>query len=94
MTDFFETNVENLDPKEEKKKSSVAAKKSKHKKSTKKRKGVDFDSSVIESSKDSSVEHKPIKKYCSIHGKCSRSTDNSKDLSAMSNKDKQKKEGF
>ena len=36
MTDFFETRVENLEPKEEKNKSSAAATKSKDTKSTKK----------------------------------------------------------
>ena len=48
MTDFFETRVENLEPKEDKKKSSVAAKKSK--KSLKKRKLEDSNSSVVDSS--------------------------------------------
>ena len=38
MSDFFETRVENLEPKEEKKSSSAAAKKSK--KSNKKEKGM------------------------------------------------------
>ena len=47
MTDFFETRVENLEPKEDRKKSSVASKK--NKKSTKKRKREDFNSSVVES---------------------------------------------
>ena len=50
MTDFFETRVENLEPKEEKKKSSTAAKKIK--KSNKKRKRDDSDSSVVESSEE------------------------------------------
>ena len=51
MTDFFETRVENLEPKEEKKKISTAAKKSLKKIKTKKR--VDSDSSAVESSKES-----------------------------------------
>ena len=38
MSDFFETRVENLEPKEERKKSSTAAKKSK--KSPRKEKGM------------------------------------------------------
>ena len=48
MTDFFETRVENLEPKEDKKKSSAAVKKSTKK--VKKRKREDYDSSVVESS--------------------------------------------
>ena len=48
MTVFFETRVENLEPKEEKKVSSTAAKKSLKK--IKKRKMEDSDSSVVESS--------------------------------------------
>ena len=46
LTDFFETRVEKLEPKEEKKKSSASAKKS-NKKSLKKLKREDFDSSVV-----------------------------------------------
>ena len=61
MTDIFETRIENLEPKEDKKKFSAAIKKSKDKKVTKKRKQVDFNSSVVESSKESSMEHKSVK---------------------------------
>ena len=50
MTDFFETKVKNLEPKEDKKKSSAAAKKTK--KSHKKRKKEYFDSSVVETSEE------------------------------------------
>ena len=50
ISDFFETRVENLEPKEEKK--SPAATK-KLKKSHKKKKLEDSDSSVLESSKES-----------------------------------------
>ena len=49
MTDFFETKVENLEPKEDKKKSSAAAKKPKHEISTKKQKQKDSNPSVVES---------------------------------------------
>ena len=90
MTDFFETRVENLDPQEEKKKSSAAAKKT-LKKFLKNRKQEDSDSSVIESSEEFSVEHLPNRKYCSLHGKCSHSTDNCEDLRAMVNKHNNKK---
>ena len=48
MSDFFETRVENLKPKEEKKKSSAVAKKSFKK--VKKRIREDSNSSVLESS--------------------------------------------
>ena len=91
MTDFFETKVKNLVPKEEKK-SSAAAKKS-HKKSTKKRKREDSDSSIVESSEEPFVECWPDWKYCILHGKCTHSTDNCKDLCAMVNKHKKKKRG-
>ena len=62
MTFFFETRVENLEPKEEKKKSTAAAKKSKDKKSTKKRKWEASDSNVVVYSADSSVKHRTTKK--------------------------------
>ena len=84
MTDFFETLAEDLEPKEEKKKSSEAAKKSKDKRSIKKRKQEDSNTSVVESSKDSSVEHKPIKKYYILHEKCSHTADKYKDLYLIS----------
>ena len=87
MTDFSETRVENLEPKENKETSSAAAKKLKDKKSIKKRKQEDSDSSVIESSKDSSVEHRPVNKYCILHGKYT-------DLYTMVNKHIQKKRGI
>ena len=61
MSDFFQTRVENLKPREKKKKSSVAAKKCKDKKFSKKRKREDSYSSAVESSKDYSVSHKPVK---------------------------------
>ena len=51
MTDFFETRVENLEPREDRKKSSVASKKTKR--SIKKRKREYSDSSVVESSDES-----------------------------------------
>ena len=60
MTDFFETRVENLKPKEEKKKSSADAKKT-HKKA-KKKKREDSDSSVVESSEESTEARGPSKK--------------------------------
>ena len=89
MTDFFETRVENLQPKEGKKISSTAAKKAK--KSTKKRKREDSDSSVVESSEESTEARRPNKKCCNLHGKYSHSTVSCKDLRAMVNKHKQKK---
>ena len=80
MTDFFETRVENLEPKEHKEKSSAAAKKSK--KFTKKRKREDSDSSVVESSEESTEARHPSKKYSILRGKCSHSTDSYKNLCA------------
>ena len=65
MTDFFETRVENLEPKEEKKISSAAAERS-NKKSLKKRKQEDSCSSVVESSEESTVKLRPKMKFCII----------------------------
>ena len=62
MTDFFETRVENLEPKEERKKSSAASKQ--RKKSHKKRKRDYSDSSVIESNEESNKACHPTRKYC------------------------------
>ena len=84
MTDFFEIRVENMEPKEDKKNSSAASKKSK--KSTKKTKREDSNSDVVESTEESTEAHRPIKKYCILHGKCGHSTENCKDLHAMLNK--------
>ena len=65
MTDFFETRVKNLEPKEDKKKSSAAAKKTKR--SNKKRKREDSDSSVIKSSNESTEARGLRKKYFILH---------------------------
>ena len=89
MINFFKTRVENLQPKEEKKKSSAAAKKTLKK--IKNRKQEDSDSSVVESSEESTDARCPNKKYCILHDECSHSTDNCKDMRAMVNKHKQKK---
>ena len=78
MTDFFETRVENLEPKEDKKMFSAAAKKSLKK--AKKRRREGSNSSVIELSKKSTKAWHPSKKYCILHGKWSQSTDSCKDL--------------
>ena len=75
MTDFSWTRVENLEPEEDKKKSSAAGKTSQMK--IKKRKREDFDSSVVESSEESTEARYPSKKYCILHSKCSHSTDSS-----------------
>ena len=91
MNDFVATRIENLKPKEERKKSSAASKKPKDKKYTKERKQEDSDSSDIKSSKDSSVEHKPVKRYCILHWKWSHSTGYYKDLLTMANNHKQTK---
>ena len=82
------TRVENLEPKEDKKKSSVAAKKAK--KSHRKMKREDSDSSVVGTSKESTKAHRPIRKHYILHGKCSHSTENCKDLHDKVNKHKQK----
>ena len=71
------------------KKTSAAAKKSK--KSHKKIKREDSNSSVVESSKESTKARRPKKTHCILHRKCSHSTDNCKDLRAMVSKHNQKK---
>ena len=81
ITDFFETRVENLEPKEDRKKSSTASNLSEKK--LKKRKGEDSDSSVVASSEESTKTRRLTRKYCILHGKCSHSTDNCNDLRAM-----------
>ena len=87
MSDFSETRVENLEPKEKKKKSSAAAKK--NKKSCKKSK--DSDSSVVESSEESTEAQRSSKKYCILHSNYSHAIGTCKDLCAMVNKHKQKR---
>ena len=89
MSGFFETRVENLEPKEAKKKSSAATKKSLKK--NQKRKREHSNSSAVEFSKESTEARRPNKKYCILDGKCSHYTDSYKDLRAMVNKHKKKK---
>ena len=91
MSDYFETRVENLEPKEEKKKSLAAVEKPKDEKFTKKRKRVDSNFNVVESRKEYSVEHKTTKKYCILSAKCRYSTDICKNLCATVIKYKQRK---
>ena len=86
LTDFFESRVENLGPKEDNKKSSSASKKLR--KALKKRKRETSDYSVVESSDESTEARRPNKKYCILHSKCSHSTDSCKDLRAMVSKHK------
>ena len=59
-TVFCATRVENLEPKEDY--SSTVAEKTEDKKSTKKRKRENCNSSVVEYSEESSVDHMPVKK--------------------------------
>ena len=88
MTDFFDTRVENLEPKEEKKNFQQLPRNTGN--PTRKGKGEDSYFSVIESSKELTKARRPNKKYCILHGKCSYSTDNCKDLRTMISKHKQK----
>ena len=78
MTDFFETRVYNLEPKEDRKKTTAASKQSK--KAHKKRKREDSDSSVVEASEESNKACRSTRIYCILHGKCSHCTDNCNDL--------------
>ena len=88
MTNIFETRVKNIASKEEREKSSAPAKKPKDKLLIKKRRQEDPNSSVVESSQDASLKHRPFKTYCIIHGKCSHTMDKNKDMRAMINKHK------
>ena len=53
-----------------------------------------MNSSVVESSEESTVECRPNSYYCILHGKCSHSMDSCKDLRTMIIKHKQKKSSF
>ena len=89
MTNFYETRVAKLEPKEDRRKSSATSKKTN--KAHTKRKREDSDSSVVEPSEESTEARRPTRKYCILHRKCSHSTDNCKDLRAMVKKHKQRK---
>ena len=89
MTDFFETRVKNLKPKEDEKKSSAVSKKKKDNKSIKKQKRVDSTASVVETSEES-VHHRFRKTYCILYRICSHTTNKCKNLKVLINKQKQK----
>ena len=77
----IETRVENLEPKEDRKKSTVASKK--NKKAHKKRKREDSNSSVVESSKESTVANTVFyTKMQSFYRQLQRSTCNGKKAQA------------
>ena len=78
-----------MESKEENNKSSAAVRKSLKK--IKKCKQKDSNSSVIESSEESTKFSRQSKKYCILYGKCSHSNDSCKHLRAMVIKHKQKK---
>ena len=89
--DFFETRVTNLEPKEVKKKFLAAAKQLNYKRSLKNCKQEESDSSVVESSEESTVGCRTSKKYCILNGKCSHSMGNCKVLRSMVIKHKHRK---
>ena len=68
MTDFFETRVENMEPKEDKKKILQLPKKEEKRKAPRSVKEQTPDS-VVEWSKESSMERRPNRKCCILHGK-------------------------
>ena len=91
MTDFFETRVENLEPKTERQKSFVASKKLKKNSSKKwKRKKADSNSSIIESSEESIQEQGSSRKYFILRGKCNHITDQYKNLHTLVSQHKKK----
>ena len=75
MSDFFETRVENLEPKDDRKNLLHLPRKI----FRKSRRGKVYNSRVVESSKESTETSHPRKKYCNLHRKCSHSMDNCKD---------------
>ena len=91
MIDFFETRVENLNPKED---SASSKKKIKERKSNWRIWDVS-ESNVVDSSEESSVDYQSVgRKYYVLHGKCNQITNNSKDLKSMDRKPKKKKKNF
>ena len=58
------------------------------------RKRNDSDSSVVESSKESSEELQSVEKYCILDGKCSHATNKCKNPKALPNKHKKRKKYF
>ena len=67
MTDFFETRVENIEPKEEKKK-KIFSSCQEIQKEKQKQKQTKRPSNVVESSEEYSVVPWPNKKYYIVHG--------------------------
>ena len=90
MGDFFETKVENLERKEQKKNLQQPPR-NPARKVSRIAKQKDSNSSVVESSKESTEARSPSKKHCISNVKCSHSIDSCEDLRAMINKYKQKK---
>ena len=84
MSDFFETRVENLEPKEDRNNLQQLPRKALRKLRKGKEKTPIY--IVVESSEESTKAYRPSKKYCILHGKCSHSTESCKDLHAMVNK--------
>ena len=92
MTDFFETRVENLVPKEDKKNLQQLPRNPRNNsRNAPWKKREDSDSSVVESREKCTEARRPSKKYCILHNKCRHSMDSCKDQRTMVNKHKQKK---
>ena len=76
MIDFFETGIENPNPSYDWIKSSMSSKKKKERKFSNKRKQDGYNSSIGDSSEESSVDYKPARKYCIQNKKCCHTTNN------------------
>ena len=87
-----ETRVKYLEPREEKMKSSTAHKKNKDKSSLKKKNLDDSNSSIVESSEESTLDRWTIMKYYILHKKCIHNTYKYIDLFSLISKNKQKNE--
>ena len=91
MTDFFETRVENLEHKQEKKNLQQLPRNQRKNLSRIGNEKFSTPSNVVESNEESSVKHKPVRKYCVLHEKRSQSSYKCEDRRTMVNKHKHKK---
>ena len=91
MINFLNRGQKILEPIKDKKKSSTTSSKlNNERKNHKKRQQENSDSSVVELSKESYVEHMPVRKCCILHKKCNHITDNYKDLKVITLKHKKR----
>ena len=85
----FSERIESMEQESELAAKTASSNKKKSRKSSKKK--VTFESSGEEEEEESSEDEKPRKKYCKIHGLCSHTTDQCRDLKEMLSKHRKKK---